>query len=89
MKIAIFKNLEHGFETVHNDGLELSATYVRVTDYVDIDFPRLSDSVVVVEAQIAALNKAETELRSKFQHRLGEIDSARANLRAMTHTVQP
>jgi len=85
MKIALFKDqygtrpLEEIFESY--DG------YSRVSEYVDIEF-RILPPEVTVAAELKRLDKAEVKLREAFQEKLDEIETSRANLRALTHTVQ-
>jgi len=85
VKIAIFKH-QYG-TTVAESIFDDIEGYVRISEYVDIDFPMLPPSETV-EAELAALDKAESKLRMQFQEKLDEIKTSRANLRALTF-VEP
>jgi hypothetical protein len=85
MKIAKYKRLgEYGYETVSDEGLENCADYVRVSEFVDIEFPPL-ESNEVIQRQLNALDRAENEVRAKFQDMLNSIEQQRAELRAITY----
>jgi hypothetical protein len=85
MKIAKYKRLgEYGYETVSDDGLENCADYVRVSEFVDIEFPPL-ESKEVIQRQLEALDRTESEVRSRFQEALNSIEHQRAELRAITY----
>lgn len=61
--------------------------YTRVSEFVEVEFPPRSAEEHVPE-QLAVLDTAESELRSKFAAKLAEISSERAKLRALTHEVR-
>ena len=92
MKIALFKSIEYGwtlpFEQ-HDDGSDpCLQNYIRVTGYVDVDFP-LRAPEEIVPAQLAAIDKAEQHARAEFQLKLNAFAEARANVRALTHSPAP
>lgn len=92
MKIARFQRIGHadwfGVLEQRSDGSDpLPESYVRVSEYLDIDFPPLPPEQIV-PAQIAALDNAEAELRRQFEIKLHEIAEQRAKLRALTHQVE-
>jgi hypothetical protein len=62
----------------------LQESYVRISEYLDIDFPPRPVEEII-PAQVAALDAAEAELREKFAQKLHEIAEQRAKLRALTH----
>lgn len=88
MKLAVFKNIElgslHGWETVGTDNYEQVDRYIRVSEYVDVEFPPLKGEEVV-QKQLTALDKAEGELRGRFQAALNQIEQQRQELRALTY----
>ena len=87
MKIAKFKRLgENSFETILDDSSPLANfdSYIRLTEWLDVEFQSLNDDAIV-EKQLNALDKAETELRGKFQGALNEIERQRQDLRAITY----
>ena len=87
MKVAKFKRLGEGaFETIIDEESPLATLdcYVRLTEWVDVEFRPLRDEAIV-EKQLNALEKAEAELRTKFELALGEIERQRQELRAITY----
>ena len=91
MKIAKFQRIGSpdwlAVWEMREDGSDpLPDSYVRVSEYLDIDFPT-RPAAEIVPAQIAALDKAEAELRAKFSEKLHEIAEQRAKLLCLTHEV--
>ena len=87
MKIAQYKTAYGSiliFEV--SDYMEKESGHVRISDPVDVDFPQLSDEVVIA-AQLNALDVHEREIRLDFQRALNRLNDERAKLRALT--VQP
>lgn len=84
MKLALFTNADSDYRTVCEEWAERHADYVRVSEFVDVTFPPLREEAVI-ERQLEALDRTETELRSKFQDKLNSIESRRAELRAITY----
>lgn len=60
--------------------------YVRISEWVDVEFPALA-SEVIVPAQIAALDRQAEEVKAEFAAKLREIAEARASLLALTQEV--
>jgi hypothetical protein len=85
MKIARFKYIgDYSYDTVASDELEDSKSYVRTSEYVEVEFPPLK-SDEVVQRQLEALERVEDELRGKFQTALNQINRQREELRAITY----
>lgn len=87
MKVAKYKYIgTHSYETVSDDGLDGVDTYVRISEFVDVEFqPRAEDAVI--DQHLSKLDEAEQELRTKFQDALNSIERQRAELRALTHVA--
>lgn len=88
MKIAIFKRIAeksaYEYETVGKPSYEEDPIFVRISEYVDVEFPpRAKDEVV--QTQLAALETAEKAARTKFQEVLNSIEQRRDELKAITH----
>ena len=86
MKVAIFKNLEHNFTCVNDDGLEGCESYVRLSEYVDVDFPLLSNEDVVAK-QVDALEEAKKNIQAQTERKLTEIDRQIGELLALPQQV--
>ena len=91
MKIALFKSIEYGWTmpaAQHDNGSDPHlGSYIRITEYVDVDFPPRAPEEIV-PAQLAAIDKAEKEARAEFQLKLNAFAEARANAPALTHTPE-
>lgn len=61
--------------------------YTRVSEIIEVEFTPLTPEVIV-PAQLKVLDAAEAELRNKFNEKLSELNTRRANLLALTHQVQ-
>lgn len=86
MKVALFKSTEYSWATPipSEETLENCETYVRVSEYAEVDFPPLSNDIVI-QQQLDALDRTEQQLRLKFQERLDTINNQRAELQSLTY----
>lgn len=86
MKIAKYKHIGSGYsyETVASEDLSTSPEFVRLSEFVDVDFPPLSNSEVIGK-QLAALDLAEIDVREKFEGALNTIKRQRSELMALPH----
>lgn len=57
--------------------------YVRISPWLEIDFPELDDGTIVAK-QLEQLDKAEQAAREELQQRLNQINDARQQLLALT-----
>jgi hypothetical protein len=57
--------------------------YVRISQYVVVEFPPLEGDVVV-EKQLQQLDRAEQEARVELQQKLNQINDVRQKLLALT-----
>lgn len=86
MKLALWRNLKCGYDTSHGDGLEGSEDFVRLSEYVEVDFPMLP-AADVTEKQVSALDREIREVTTEFAEKLQRLKNMRANLLALTHEV--
>lgn len=56
--------------------------YVRLTEIVDVDFPRLTDDETI-QRQLAQIDHKEKEVRMEFQRTLDQLNGDRQNLLAL------
>lgn len=66
--------------------MDSSPDYIRLSEFVEVDFPMLKDAEVV-EKQLAAIDLQEQAARNQFQAQLDSFNERRANLRALTHSA--
>ena len=93
MKIAQFQRIGDPswiavFDARPDGSDPCTENYVRITEYVDVDFPPRAPEEIV-PAQLAAIDRAEKEARAEFQLKLNAFAEARANVRALTHSPAP
>lgn len=84
MKIALFKNIEFGFDLILSKSMENYEGHIRISEYIDPDFPPRSDADIVTE-QISAMKSAKAEILAEAQNRATEIDRQIGELLAITH----
>jgi hypothetical protein len=65
MRLAIFKNIACNFETVAEKNMEACEDYLRISEYVDVDFPPREDSEIV-NNEIASLEEDMNQLKRKI-----------------------
>ena len=92
MKYAQFKDpkLPTLITVVGRDDDDLDRPFcndIRISEWVEIEFPPLPLSVTV-PAQIAALDREAKTLKQEFAERLHEIAERKASLLALTHEGQ-
>lgn len=61
---------------------EEGSEYIRLTEIMDIEFPRLSDDETI-QRQLKQIDAKEKELRMTFQRELNSIAAERQNLLAL------
>lgn len=83
-KIAIFRNIEHGYESILDGQFDSFEEYVRLSEFVEVEFQPLTGDEFV-QKQLSALDKAESALRAQFQIALNGIEQQRQELRAITY----
>ena len=84
MKLAIFKNLPNDFETYQEECFENYEDYVRISEYVDVEFPPLKNADVL-NKQVAALKKAKQDIQAATELKLQDIDYKISKLLALPH----
>jgi len=82
MKIAIFRNIQYDFESTLGETMEGDDDYIRLTEYVDIEFVRLDNSDVAAR-EIAILNGVKKNIQAQAELKLGEIDRRIGDLLAL------
>ena len=79
MKVAMFKYVEYGIETVGNEALEKSSEYVRLTEYVEVEFIQLyyksvtTQEVAILEGVKKELKKVYLNKKSDIERKIGEL----------------
>ena len=72
-RLAIFKDVKYGYNAYAESGLDLSTDYVRLSEYVDVDFPMLPPEEIASK-EIAMLDWLSDDVREKFNDDQAEIN---------------
>ena len=81
-RIALFKNIEFGFSAPHCSSAENSEDYIRVSEYVDVEFPLLAREDIVTK-QVNALKQAKKSVQAEAQIKVTTIDRQISELLAL------
>ena len=73
MKVAKFKHVDYGFVSVGTADLEQIDGYVRISEYVDVDFPPRADTSRVHD-EIAKLNAQAEKISDRCDTELDAIN---------------
>ena len=86
MKIAKFKNIKFNFEAVSERDLDCNSEYVRLTEYVDVEFTPLSNEVVILK-EIEVLEKLKERTKAEARATVTKINHKIGKLIALPHGV--
>lgn len=82
MKIAMFRNIECGFKTIDHKSLESLGDYIRLTEYVDVEFKSLDHGDVVAK-EIAILRDVKKKIQAQTELKLQSVDQKIGDLLAL------
>jgi hypothetical protein len=84
-KLAIFKNIgESPFVCVSESMFDKIPGYVRLTEYVEVEFPPLQDHAVIAK-HLEALDRAEAAVTKRYFETLADLKQQKEELRAITY----
>jgi hypothetical protein len=96
MKIALFKDVQFDSTPIfaqpsygtdeEKDAYTLRG-YVRISEWIDADFPQLSTDEVI-QSQLKVIDEAEQQARKRFNEQLERFNGMRANLMALPAPAQ-
>lgn len=84
MKVAEFQSIDCGYKTVATDSLDGSEHYIRISEYVDVEFPQLSGDEHI-QGAVAALDRQRDRVVEELSRKLAEIDQRKKELLAITY----
>jgi hypothetical protein len=84
IKLAIFKSKDSEFITVIDEIAEYWEDYVRISEYVEVEFPDREKAECVKE-EITILDKMADEIRAKATEGLNNINRRKEELLALEH----
>lgn len=83
-RVAVFKNVGCRYETVADDSLDKSTSYVRLSEYEEVTFvPRKLDDTVGEE--VTRLDQLKVSVTKEFHDKLLVIEQQRSNLLALSY----
>ena len=85
MKYAQFKipGSTSGWHHIKDEEEGKYTTFIRVSEWVEIEFPRLP-SEETVTAELAVINEQIRKTRIEHQQKINELETIRANLLSLT-----
>jgi hypothetical protein len=93
MKIALYKSIECDYVIIKDvtdefsfNYIEKNPDYVRVSDYMEVDFVMLEKTDYAAKV-MAAFDEKEKAVRLQLANSLAAIDRARQEFMAITHEV--
>lgn len=84
MKIAMFKDTEYGITIIRSDQITMPKEYVRITDWVDVEFTDRTGKEVIKE-QVDALGEEAKKVQAACECKLTDIKRRSAELQALTY----
>jgi hypothetical protein len=81
MRVALFRSLLYDYIIASGDSFEGVEGFMRVSEYVQVDFPPL-DSAAEAERQQAEFDRLEAAIHLDSAKRLADIRRLRSNLQA-------
>lgn len=82
MKIALFKSIEYGYESVSDDSYETLDGVVRLTKYIDVEFERLEEAEINAK-QVSILKEVKKKIQAETELKLVEVDRKIGELLAL------
>lgn len=82
MRVAMFKSIRFGYEVASSCEYASDTDYVRISEWVDVEFPPISNREVI-NNQITALDKMAKAVREKAADQLAIIEQKQAELLAL------
>ncbi len=82
MKIAIFRNTIHGFESVLGNEFEEVNGYIRLSEFIDVEFVML-DNENVSKKEVNILREEKKKIQVETELKLSVIDSKIGELLAL------
>jgi len=87
MRVATFTHLGSSYLCVWQESMMRKdgalPGYVRISEWVDVDFPPRAQAEVVPE-ELAQIEEKAQELKSDFAKKMGALEERRAQLLAIT-----
>jgi hypothetical protein len=83
-KIAKFKSIDHGSPAYLGEWAEGFSSYVRISEYIEVEFPE-REKAEYIQEEINLLDKMADEIREKATEGLNNINRRKEELLALEH----
>ena len=87
MKLAGMKHAEFGFTSACEEVLDGHSEWIRLTEFVEVDFPELPPEETV-QIQLDALEREEQKETARHAAVVSDIEDRRSKLLAITHNPE-
>jgi hypothetical protein len=84
IKLAVFKSKDSEFITVIDEIAEYWDNYVRISEYIEVEFPE-REKAEYIQEEINLLDKMADEIRAKATEGLNNINRRKEELLALEH----
>jgi hypothetical protein len=88
-RVAVFKSIKYGNPIATSSDMcagMYSEDYVRLTDWIEVEFSELSNEAVI-NAQLCALDALEDKVKLECANKLNDITQRKAELLALPGPV--
>ena len=82
MKIAQFKSLEYGYESIQDESFEDIDDYIRISEYIDVEFTEINREEIV-SAEISVIDKKIKSVNLAANQKVSELERIKAELLAI------
>lgn len=84
LTLAMFKNLKHNFLSASEKDLEGAPDWLRMTEFIECEFPDLPPSEVT-QKQLKAIGDRQATEVHRHALAMADLDEERSKLLALTH----
>jgi len=82
VRVAQFKSLKYDYITVSAEGLDGADEYIRVSEYIDVDFVE-RDPRETIEQEVDTIDKQIQTVQAAAQVKLNELEQRKNDLLAL------
>ncbi len=87
MKLAIFKSIEHGYQTIDDEDFESINGYIRISEFVDVEFPLLPTGDLIAK-EVSLLRDEKKKIQAETEIKLNNVDRKIGELLALPQPTQ-
>lgn len=86
MKLAKWRNVRVGYEVVTDEWCDGHNDYIRLSEFVEVDFPALSVDAVIAQ-EVAVLDKKIDDIQTRALVEMTQLRQRKQELLALTSEV--